>query len=153
MSIPVKGDVNAPDFGIDDLVSQLTQKALTSATLHYVKQAIFPYGLLVSVADYVGDELFSISLTPIIMAQAELDDDQQGYLLKVVSLMQEKESLQLRVCAQVDKASMGENWQEMALEKASKIKRYLVDQDETLSSRVALCQPVLGDTTQIMLGF
>ena len=40
-----------------------------------------------------------------------------------------------------------------ALEKASKIKRYLVDQDETLSSRVALCQPVLGDTTQIMLGF
>lgn len=153
MNIPIKGDVNAPDFGIDDLITQLTQKALTSATLHYVKQAIFPYGLLVSVADYVGEELFSISLTPIAMDQDELDEEQKKYLLKVVSLMQEKDSLQLRVCAQVDADTKDENWHDEALEKANKIKRYLVDQDETLSSRVSLCQPMLGNATQIMLGF
>ena len=153
MNIPIKGDVNAPDFGIDDLITQLTQKALTSATLHYVKQAIFPYGLLVSVADYVGEELFSISLTPIAMDQDELDEEQKKYLLKVVSLMQEKDSLQLRVCAQVDAETKDENWHDEALEKANKIKRYLVDQDETLSSRVSLCQPMLGNAAQIMLGF
>ena len=153
MNIPIKGDINAPDFGIDDLISQLGQKALTSATLHYIKQAIFPYGLLVSVADYVGDELFSISLTPIVFVEDELDEKQQGYLLKVVALMNDKASLQLRICAQVDKTEQTEDWQQMALDKAKKIKRFLVDQDETLSSRIVLCQPKIDDVTQIKLGF
>lgn len=153
MNIPIKGDINAPDFGIDDLISQLGQKALTSATLHYIKQAIFPYGLLVSVADYVGDELFSISLTPIVFVENELDEKQQGYLLKVVALMNDKASLQLRICAQVDKTEQTEDWQQMALDKAKKIKRFLVDQDETLSSRIVLCQPKIDDVTQIKLGF
>ena len=153
MNIPIKGDINAPDFGVDDLISQLGQKALTSATLHYIKQAIFPYGLLVSVADYVGDELFSISLTPIVFVEDELDEKQQGYLLKVVALMNDKASLQLRVCAQVDKAEKTQDWQQMALDKANKIKRFLVDQDETLSPRIVLCQPKIGDVTQIKLGF
>lgn len=87
------------------------------------------------------------------MDQDELDEEQKKYLLKVVSLMQEKDSLQLRVCAQVDAETKDENWHDEALEKANKIKRYLVDQDETLSSRVSLCQPMLGNATQIMLGF
>lgn len=153
MNIPIKGDIHAPDFGVDDLVSQLTRKALTAATLHYIQQAIFPYGLLVSVADYVGDELFSISLTPIVLTADDLDDDQKAYLIKVVSLMQEKESLQLRVCALVKRDDKQDDWHETALSKAKKIKRYLVDQDNTLSSRIVLCEPKLSDKSQVLMGF
>ncbi len=153
MSIPIKGDINAPDFGLDDLISQLSQKALTSATLHYIQQAIFPYGLLMSVAGYVGDELFSISLTPITLNDSKFDEKQEAYLVKVVSLMQDKESLQLRVCAQVSNSEKLDDWHELALDRAKLVKRFLVDQDNTLSSRIVLCEPKVGKITQIRMGF
>jgi hypothetical protein len=154
MSIPITGDMNAPDFGVDDLVAQISRKALTAATLHYVKQAIFPYGLLVSVAGYVGDELFAISLTPLEYNGEEFDDEQSKYLNKVADLMLEKSTLQLRVCAQVSqKDADNEDWYAPALDKANKIKRYIVKQDPELAGRIVLCQPKIDEKTQIKMGF
>ncbi len=154
LSVPIKGNINAPDFGIDDLVSQLGAKAVTAATVHVVQQAIFPYGLLLSVADYVGSELFSISLTPIVFESEQLNEEQQQYLVKLVELMQEKKKLQLRVCAQVSaEDSKKEAWYETALGQAQQVKRYLVEKDNSLAPRITLCQAKKDDKTQILMGF
>lgn len=154
MNVPIKGDMNSPDFGLDDLISKVGQKALSAATMHFVKQAIFPYGLLISVAGYVGDELFSITLMPIVYVGDDLDEEQLKYIQKIANLMQDKTVLQLRVCAQVNKLeSEKENWYARALEKSNKIKRNFVQIDKTLSGRIVLCQPVIGDKTQVKMGF
>ena len=154
MTVPIKGDLNAPDFGLDDLISQVGQKALMAASLHYIKQAIFPYGLLMTVADYVGDELFSITLTPIEYQDEELTGEQLKYLDKVFAIMQDKENLQLYVCSEVsDKEKLEDNWYARALEKANRIKRVIVSKDKEMSGRIVLCQPKIADKTQVKLGF
>ncbi|MFT5593907.1 MAG: hypothetical protein ACI8SR_002294 [Oceanicoccus sp.] len=154
MNVPITGDLNSPDFGLDDLISKVGQKALSAATMHFLKQAIFPYGLLISVAGYVGDELFSITLMPIEYVGEALNEEQLKYIQKIADLMQDKTVLQLRVCAQVDKLEAEkENWYAAALEKSNKIKRNLVQLDKTLSGRIVLCQPVIGDKTQVKMGF
>ena len=154
MSVPIKGNMNAPDFGLDDLISKVGQKALMAASLHYIKQAIFPYGLLVNVADYVGSELFSITLTPIVYEENELTQDQLNYLKKILAMMQDKDNLQLHVCAQVDQTiKLEDNWYAVALEKANKIKRVMVEADKDMSGRIVVCQPKLADKTQVLMGF
>jgi hypothetical protein len=154
MSIPITGNMNSPDFGLNDLISQLGKKAVVAATMHYVKQAIFPYGLLLSAAGYVGDELFSITLTPITYQTEILDDKQKEYLKKVSGLMLNKDTLQLQVCAQVNKQdSTLEGWYAKALSKANNIKRYIVEQDPALAGRIVLCQPKVDEKTQIKMGF
>ena len=154
LSVPIKGNMNAPDFGVDDLISQVGRKALITASLHYIKQAIFPYGLLMTVADYVGDELFSITLTPIEYQGEDLTQEQIEYLEKVLAIMQDKDSLQLHVCPEVRKTEkLAENWYAGALEKANKIKRVIVTADKEMSGRIVLCQPKLADKTQVKMGF
>ncbi|MFY0640783.1 MAG: DUF748 domain-containing protein [Bermanella sp.] len=154
MTVPIKGDMSSPDFGLDDLISQVGQKALMAASLHYIKQAIFPYGLLMTLADYASDEIFSITLTPIEYENDELTDEQLKYLDKVLKIMQDKESLQLYVCPEVnEKGTLEESWYSSALEKANRIKRVMVSKDKEISGRIVLCQPKLSDKTQVKLGF
>ena len=91
---------------------------------------------------------------PIEYVGEALNEEQLKYIQKIADLMQDKTVLQLRVCAQVDKLEAEkENWYAAALEKSNKIKRNLVQLDKTLSGRIVLCQPVIGDKTQVKMGF
>jgi len=69
-------------------------------------------------------------------------------------MMQDKDNLQLHVCAQVDQTiKLEDNWYAVAIEKANKIKRVMVEADKDMSGRIVVCQPKLADKTQVLMGF
>lgn len=153
LSIPVSGNMNDPDFGVNDLIYILSKKALKAASVNYLLQAFFPYGLIVSAVDYAGKDLFSIKLEPIQVIDDELSDENIKYLTKVVEIMNKKTDLQLHVCPQQDKLNEGKDWKKMALNDADMIKSALFKMEKSLSARIAVCEPKLADKTEVLLGF
>lgn len=153
LNIPLKGNIRDPDFSLSGVTQKLSQTALKAAALQYVQQAIFPYGLMASAVQYIGGQVFAISLEPMVIDD-EISEAQEEYLQKLAELMQEKQTLQLHVCPQVTtEQTKKPDWQHSATQQAKLIKRYLVQQGGMVSARIDLCQPVVGDKTQVFLGF
>src|SRR5690554_7217722 len=78
LSIPLEGDLADPDVGLNDITKHLTQKALTAGTVYFLKQAMQPYGTMLTVASFAGDYLFAIRLDSLVYEHGvtELTDEQ-----------------------------------------------------------------------------
>lgn len=159
LSVPLSGDLSDPDVGLNDLGQQLASLALRTATMHYLKQSLVPYGTLLSIADFAGSQLMAIRLDALVLdgEQQMLNATQQQQLDKVIGIMQDKPELELKVCPQFAKENAPENWSELATLRAQWVKQYLAGskdkEQQPLSARVTLCKPELADQHQIVLGF
>lgn len=153
LDVPITGNIQDPEFGLESLLTILTTKALKSASVNYLLQAFFPYNYVLSAAQYVGGEIFAIRLDSIIFQDENLTPQQIVYLEKIASIMMDKESLQLKVCPFQEKNQKNENWQKIAMKKSEYIKQSLVKMNTGLSSRVTLCKPKLAEKTEVVIGF
>ena len=168
LTMPIKGDLNDPNIGFDDLTAQISQTAMKAALMHYFKQSLQPYGALVSLGSLAGDYLLTVRLEPLQFqaGQYELLEDQHQYLNKVMAMMADKETLQLKVCpfAYSDELSLpdlkalkGEaitDWKQLASQRANSIKRYMKQQRPDLTRRIVLCQPQQDEgLAKVELGF
>ncbi len=103
LSIPVTGDIENPDFNLNDIMALAVQKALKMASVSVLKQLLQPYGLLVTIADLAkkgGEYLAEIKLDPIDfeMGSAEISPQAMDYLKTVNNLLSEKKELRLTIC-------------------------------------------------------
>jgi hypothetical protein len=162
IDVPLTGAVNDPDIGIQDVLQQVTKKAVRTATLFYLKQAFQPYGTLISIASLASDQLFAIRLNPLTFAEQDstLSPEHQSYLDKVATTMASKTELELQVCPLVSRGeanTLGEGWQALAIARGQSVKAYLAQrQDEkkhSLGDRVSVCNPAIAETPQVALGF
>lgn len=174
LNVPIEGDLNNPEFGLQDLRDQITTLALKKAAMYYLKQSLQPYGTLISLATFAGDHLFAISLDPLKYRHFvyELSEEQKDYLQKVVDIMQRKEALELQVCGFVNQHEVEainkkrktefKNWQELAQLRSKKVKAYLskLDKNKTddkhalaIIKRVSLCKPQKDEEAQVLMGF
>jgi hypothetical protein len=159
LNVPLSGDLASPDVGLNDLSKQLATLALRTATMHYLKQSLVPYGTLLSLADYAGSKLMAIRLDAVVFSaeQESLNDQQRAQLDKVAAIMQEKTELELKACPQFAKTDAPDNWPALATQRAQWIKQYLAqsqdDNDQTLAARITLCKPELDEQHQVVLGF
>ncbi|GAA6134706.1 hypothetical protein NBRC116188_14950 [Oceaniserpentilla sp. 4NH20-0058] len=154
LDIPIKGDIQDPDFGLNDLIAILSKRALKEAATSYLLQSFFPYTLVIDIVDYAGLNPFTIKLEPIELVHDQLTKDQLVYIEKISKILQQKTELQLYVCTHIKKTQeLAENWQDLALSKANLIKKEIVNYDSELSKRVVLCKPELSDKSEIQLGF
>lgn len=165
LKVPLTGRVDDPDVGLDDLTSQLSTLALKQAAGYYLKQALQPYGTLISLSSYAGDYLLAIRLDDLRYQplQAEVSEEQGKYLNKVAEMMLEKPALELQVCgfashseaqSLADNPQTGlKNWQQLALSRALLVKRWFKQHHPQVLERVTTCQPQQGDEAVVSLGF
>lgn len=165
LKVPLTGRVDDPDVGLDDLTSQLSTLALKQAAGYYLKQALQPYGTLISLSSYAGDYLLAIRLDDLRYQplQAEVSEAQSKYLNKVAEMMLEKPALELQVCgfashseaqSLADNPQAGlKNWQQLALSRALLVKRWFKQHHPQVLERVTTCQPQQGDEAVVSLGF
>jgi len=162
LTVPVSGDMTRPDFGTGDITAQLSQLALQSAAMHYLKQSLQPYGLLLSIASYAGSELMAIRLDALafVKDEATLNEGHIPPLQKVAQLMHKKTELELQVCPFVSNAEAkerAEDWPQLARQRGAAIKAWLAlktDKDgQSLAPRITLCKPQKGEKAEVVLGF
>ena len=161
IEVPLSGDLSQPDVGINDVVNQISRKALKTATLYYLKQSMVPYGQLISLASFAGDQLFAIRLNDLNFEPnvVELNDEQRAYLDTVSEMMRKKAALELQVCPIASKAEAtqwGDGWASEVNKRAAAVKAYLAPREDKngkpLSGRITLCTPKQGEKAQIILG-
>jgi hypothetical protein len=161
IEVPLSGDISQPDVGINDVVNQISKKALKTATLYYLKQSLVPYGQLLSIASFAGDQLFAIRLDDLKYEtqQLELTDEHKAYLDTVGKMMIKKSELELQVCpvaGELEQKEWGENWAIEVAKRAASVKAYLSEikdkKEKSLSGRITVCTPQKGDKAKVILG-
>lgn len=157
LTIPLSGDLTDPDVGLSDISKQLTQRALKAGTVYFLKQALQPYGTMLTVASFAGDYLFAIRLDSLRYEQniSDLSDAQIANLIKVAELMKNKKNIEVQACPFVstqEAQQMGDNWADLARERGQKVKDWLVAYDEKVSERLSICRPQKGKTAEVVLG-
>jgi len=104
LKIPISGDVSDPQFSVSDAINQALIKGLTFGTLSYLKYALGPYGLAISIAQlgvkYGTKALTGIRLKPVEFqsGSSEPDDAALEYVEKVAKIMKEKKDMRIRLC-------------------------------------------------------
>ncbi|MDF1644400.1 MAG: DUF748 domain-containing protein [Pseudomonadales bacterium] len=103
IDIPVNGDIDKPDFDINDVLEQAAAKATQYAALSFLKNALQPYTTMISVAEFAFDQgkaLTALKLDPLLFQpqQVELSEDQTNYLSKIAELLQQRPELRVRFC-------------------------------------------------------
>lgn len=157
LNIPLSGDMSDPNFNLNDITKQLSQRALKAGTVFFLRQAMQPYGLMLSVASLAGDYLFAIRLEALNYVQgvSDLVDQQVDNLTKIGQLMLKKKDIEVKVCPFVspeEAAELGENWAELANERGQKVKDWLVKYNANLSERISICRPQKGKKSEVIIG-
>ncbi len=100
LSIPVKGDINKPDFDISDVINKAIGVAMKQASLSYLSHALQPYGSLITLAKLAKTAAEYVSLNPILFSPASslADNTAIEYSTKIASLMKERPDLKIKLC-------------------------------------------------------
>ena len=167
LELPVSGDINAPDFSINDIVGKVTGKAIKTAVINYYS----PLGLLklaeglfnLATAFHFGPVNFDVS-------KAVLDEQDQVQLDKLALVLVDRPQLHLVICGKSTQADRlawfsaefenstnekGETistlpkleekqklrLEELAAKRSTIVKDYLHKQKTIEPSRLILCAP------------
>ena len=174
LNLPVKGDIDSPDFDISDIINTAVSKALMAGSMTYLKLALQPYGALITVAQLAGEAATKVRLQPVnfepgqAVPQAEAD----GYLQKVAGIMKDRPEINIKICGlavvadgtalaggtpakQADSkdaaaakgaaAVSDEQLIDLATQRAAYVKDRLVIKHGVTASRLVACTPHIDD--------
>jgi len=155
LSIPLSGSTKDPQFGVHSFITLIAQKAIMSATKSYLIKTFVPYANVVSVALSASDLLLKVRFEPLYyqLEQIEPDEKQRDYLQQLISLLNDKKSLHIKLCAISvpadinikNTASLSKKQQQKLLNLGKKrehaLKDYLVESNNIDSARLLFCAP------------
>ena len=100
LSLPLSGNMAAPDFGVAPLINKLLGIALKRAAIAYLSNLLQPYATVFTVAELAYDVASKIALDPLIFVdgQANIAADSAPYVGKLGKLLSERPELTLRLC-------------------------------------------------------
>ena len=103
LEIPVAGNVNDPEFNVNDAISQALAKGVQKGALSYLTLALQPYGALITAAKYAGEAATRVRLNPVEFApgQSTLDDSDREYLGKVAQVLKDRPKIAIKLCGVV----------------------------------------------------
>ena len=144
LHIPMKGDMNNPSFSWNSIYKILTTRALKEASYHYVKTALFPGGLMVSAAFFMGSYTYNklTELPPLQfeIAKTTILPEHLSLLDNLSELFKDKPKLTMKICsygiaadAENEKAILS-----LAHLRAESIRQHLVDKG-LASARLFKC--------------
>ncbi len=100
LKLPVKGNLDEPDFDISLVINKALGKAMQSASLSYLKYALQPFGSLVSLFNLAKAAAEHISLPPVLFKpnSVEFAENQQDLLEKVLKVLKQRPALKIKAC-------------------------------------------------------
>ncbi|GEM_PF-1278186 len=100
MEIPVKGDINNPDFSLRDVMKTALGNSVMNSATTYMMYTLQPYGLIYMAADAAYSAATAVVLDPVKFQpnDAKLKGDAEDYLEHIGTLMQERPGIRIRVC-------------------------------------------------------
>ena len=159
LDVPIKGNVNNPNFGASGFLNLVAQRAAIAASQSYVINTFVPYANIVTLTSIAG----SYALKPRVadlefqLGQSELSVEQKEFVDKLALLLKDKEDVDMKACGFAEHSevnfdnSKSRNADEttelkrLALDRATQIKNYLVDKKGITSSRILICKPVIDE--------
>jgi hypothetical protein len=161
LGFPLSGSIHDPKFGVSNIIAMITQKAILSATQDYLVQTFVPYANIVSLAVSAGEYALKLRFDdlPYDIAQIKPNEKQQEYLQQFISLMQDKETTRVNLCAINTPADIKLTSGEKVIDKKEKkrlialgkeradaLKDYLIEKGNIDSSRMLLCKPKIDSS-------
>lgn len=103
LTIPVTGDMNKPDFSMNDIIATVTSKAIKEAIINYYT----PFGL-VKLLGGVVDLATGLNFEPVVFAAGKTGLEQQGIdeLTRLSKLLSERPQVQLTFCGHPAKSDI-----------------------------------------------
>jgi hypothetical protein len=103
LDLKLQGDIQNPEFGIQDAINKALAKAMKFATLSYLKYTLQPFGTYIAIAEVIGKagkEISKVGLDPVMFAAAEiaLDETASQYLEKVKEVLTNRPKLRIELC-------------------------------------------------------
>ena len=102
LSIPISGTLDDPEFNFNDAIAQAIGKAMTMASLSYLKYTLQPFGTVLLVAELASEagkaavaRLETVQFAP---GSDELSDSARAYVDKLKTLLDERPQLSLTLC-------------------------------------------------------
>ena len=150
LEIPLKGNVNSPDFGVDGFLNLVAQRAAIAASQSYVINTFVPYANIVTLTSIAGSYALKPRLDDLYFdnGQTDLNDAQKTFLDKVAHLLEDKSDKDMRVCGFstlseqeiADASSKPTQLPQLAQARSAAVKHYLVTVKSIASSRVQVCK-------------
>ena len=101
LSIPVKGQFNAPNFDFSDAIGQAVGGALSSAVMTTLKVA-FPLTALISLIDDEGGGHLTLAPVSFSPGDAALNEEQRHVLDQAAGLLRGRDGLRLTLCGKAN---------------------------------------------------
>ncbi|MEW6996819.1 DUF748 domain-containing protein [Colwelliaceae bacterium BS250] len=155
LDIPVKGDLNNADVGLNSIIQKSFSQALQKGSVSFLKYALQPYGAIVMAAEYAVDSASHIEFEPMIFDtnSAVIDIKQQPYADKLAELLTSKDDLTITFCGvsnEQDKQQIVLNTSlsdeqvksavgELAKQRSDTLKKYFVNK-QINPKRLFLCK-------------
>ena len=100
LTIPLSGDINAPDFNINDAINQALMSGTKNAAMTYFMFALQPYGTMLAVAKFAGEQIAKVRLDPVQFSpgSSEIDETGRDYLKKVAGILSDRPKVAIKVC-------------------------------------------------------
>ncbi len=119
LELPIKGNIDKPDFDLSKVINKAMGKAMQSASLSYLKQAFQPFGSLITLYSLAKKAADHITLPPLQFKPNSLDfkDQQQEMMDKVIRVLNDRPALKIKACGV------------SALEDQQLIKKRLIEQE------------------------
>ena len=104
LTVPVDGAVNDPNVDIQQIINKALGSAMAKTSMLVLKSLLQPYGALITIAQYAGEEATKVRLAPIEFDDgvATLNAASIAYATKVADLISERESLIVKLCGVTD---------------------------------------------------
>lgn len=100
LNVPVSGALHDPDVDLKQVINKALGSAMKKASLTMLKTLLQPYGTLVSIAQAAGKEATKVRLNPVPfdVGASELTVAAQDYASKISDLINQRESLVIKLC-------------------------------------------------------
>ena len=99
LDIPVKGNINNPDFRLQDVYNTAMAKAMKFAATHYLMQAVQPLGLIITAGKLAGKAMVP-KFDPLVFDAgiSIISETNQGHIKKLAKILQDKDKLRFTIC-------------------------------------------------------
>jgi hypothetical protein len=100
LSIPITGDIEDPQFNIQDAINKALAKGVKKGALTYLKYALQPFGAALIAADIAKGLAGGVRLDPITLqvGMSKIGNEHDKYLQKVAGMLNERKQLHIQIC-------------------------------------------------------
>ncbi|WP_444996543.1 DUF748 domain-containing protein [Aliikangiella sp. IMCC44359] len=160
LDIPLKGNVNAPGFGVSSFITLITKKAVMSAAESYLIDTFVPYANVLSVVRIAGEYMLKVRFEDLEYSpeMIEVQEKQLKFIQQFTTLLKDKPDTQVKVCAiatpqdlpelkpEIKNPEYIEKLRTISKHRGEHFKAWVVEKGKIESSKLLLCQPQIDSS-------